>query len=344
MRIAYVVDAKYSALGISARSRAKINHNISIIEGLNYPTPYSLVNMLVKGEYDLVIFSWRFLAFELFSFHHLKRILKTLQSQSSVAVVIPDHIGEQGDLREREDILLKHIDYFLVTSDLLFSFYSQKYPEKCKGILHDIPDLDVIRAERLRIPEKKNAMIWVGNSKWGERLGFQDYKRLSSIVLPLVSRGMQIQIIDSAKQRLSNTDVLREINQSNLLIQCSTKEGTGLPLLEAAGLGVAPISTKVGVAAEILNDELSALLVEPTVDGFTEAIKWANQNLTWITETIIKNFESYCQKAEAEPIFFEAARSEHVIETVSNQDFYDFVRWFIRWCKFQIRKIYIKLK
>jgi glycosyltransferase involved in cell wall biosynthesis len=340
VRIAYVVDAQFSALGIAAQSRAKINAEISIIEALKYRTPRSLMGVLLEGDFDLVIFSWRFLAYELFSFNHLRNQLIKLRSQSSIAIVIPDHMGEQPELRFREDDLIQHVDYFLVTSKLLFSDYSGRYPEKCRGILHDIPNIDEIRQQRSRVLIKRNDIIWVGNSAWGERIGFKDYKRYSSIVLPLVARNHKIKIIDSAESRLTNQEVLREIHQSFSLIQCSTKEGTGLPLLEAAGLGVIPISTKVGVAEEVLTGELKPLLVEPNVDGFSKAITWANENFSWLPEVLIQNFEQYCHSALGEQIYFQSESSQYFNEQNFDSFNVSLIKWFLRFYKHQFRAVF----
>ena len=333
MRIAYVVDAKFSALGIAAQSRAKINAEISIIEALKYRTPRSLTRALLEGDFDLVIFSWRFLLYELFSFNHLRNQLVELRSQSSIAIVIPDHMGEQPKLRFREDDLIQHVDYFLVTSKLLFSDYSGRHPEKCRGILHDLPNIDGIRQQRSQLLKKRNDIIWVGNSVWGERIGFKDYKRYSRIVLPLVARNHKIKIIDSAKKRVTNQEVLREIHQSISLIQCSSKEGTGLPLLEAAGLGVIPISTNVGVAEEVLKGGLKPLLAEASVDDFGRAISWANENLDWLPELLIQNFEQYCKSALSEEIYFRSESSQYFNEHISDSFNLNYLKWFLRFCK-----------
>lgn len=333
MRIAYVVDARFSALGIAAQSRAQINADITIVEALAYRTPRSLAHALIEGNYDLVLFSWRFLAHELLGFRHLRNQIIKLRSQSSIAIVIPDHMGELPELRVREDDLIQQIDYFLVTNKLLYSEYSARYPEKCRGILHDIPNIDDIRRERSQKLKKSKNIIWVGNSRWGERLGFKDYKRYSRVVLPLVARFHEIKIIDSAQNRLNNQEVLREIHRSLALIQCSTKEGTGLPLLEAAGLGVIPISTKVGVAEEILVGKLKPLMVDPSVDDFCQAITWANENLDWLPQVLIQNFELYCERAFAEEMYFEDKTSRYFSENISKGLNLSFLKWIFRFYK-----------
>jgi glycosyltransferase involved in cell wall biosynthesis len=337
MRIAYVIDAKYSALGIAAQSRARINPDITIIEGLNYFSPQRITNALIDGGFELVIFSWRFLAADLFSFKYLRNSIIELGSKSSIAVVIPDHMGEDVAMQSREDLLLQHVDYFLVTNKLLFNHYSKRYPEKCKGVLHDIPDLVLIQAERSRVRDRRNDVIWVGNSTWGNRAGFKDFKGYFRIVVPLITRGFNVKVIDSAKQRLSNTDVLRNINESKALIQCSIEEGTGLPLLEAMGLGVVPITTKVGVAEELLTDTLSPLLVGHDVDEFAHIIEWARSNSGWIESNIKENFDKYCTDAKEESIFFESTPCSHLLEQSTKNDFFRRVKWVVRFCKFKLQ-------
>ena len=337
MRIAYVIDAKYSALGIAAQSRARLNPDITIIEALNYYSPWTITTALIEGDFELVIFSWRFLAADLFSFNYLRNRITELGSKSTIAVVIPDHMGEDSALQNREDLLLQNIDYFLVTSKLLFNHYSKRFPEKCKGILHDIPDVDLIQEERSRIREKRNDIIWIGNSKWGNRFGFRDYKGYFRIVDPLIMRNFKIKVIDSAEQRLGNAEVLRNINESKVLVQCSIEEGTGLPFLEAMGLGVVPVTTKVGVAEELLTASLSPLLVSHEVEEFSQAIEWAKDNSDWIESNIREKFDNYCKNAGEESIFFESIPGNHLLEHSTKNDLFHRVKWFFRFCKFKFQ-------
>ena len=338
MKIAYVVDTKVSALGIAATSRARSNPEISVIEGLNFYTPGSLVSHLRRGKYDLVIFSWRFLAFDLLSFRHLRGPIRRLFRDSSLAVVIPDHLGIDGDLAMKEALLLAEVDYFLVTSQLLFQHYTERYPDKCLGILHDMPNLeeiDVVRASASGISEE---IIWVGNSKWGERMGFKDHKRFEEIVKVLISKNYKIKVVDSALRRLSNLNVLQTIRESRYLIHCSKSEGTGLPVLEAAAVGTVPITTGVGIAEEFLVGELSPLLVSPKAEEFETALSWARENFLWLQAKLRDRFDEYVHQSLQENIYFEIDRAGHKIERSIWNEFQSGLKWAVRSLKYRLTK------
>jgi glycosyltransferase involved in cell wall biosynthesis len=58
---------------------------------------------------------------------------------------------------------------------------------------------------------------------------------------------------------------------SNIFVQASRFEGYGLSLVEAGLVGLPIITTKVGIAEELVNGT-DALIVEPTVESFARAI------------------------------------------------------------------------
>jgi glycosyltransferase involved in cell wall biosynthesis len=65
------------------------------------------------------------------------------------------------------------------------------------------------------------------------------------------------------------------LNEADLLIHTAHQEPLGRVLLEAASCGQAIIATKVGGTAEILADQVSAILVPPNdLETLTMAIRW----------------------------------------------------------------------
>ena len=188
--------------------------------------------------------------------------LKLLRNKAALAVLIPDHLGEYVKFQKSELKLLKYVDYYMVTSEFLFEKYT-KLPgtPKPTGILHDIPSVNLIRQVRAEVGRRINHQaVWIGNSKWGINQGLIDHKGFSSIIQPLKSlfesHGgcTKFEIIDSASGRKTNIEVLRTIHNSSLLLQPSESYGSGLPILEALGLGVTPITTDVGIAREVLEN------------------------------------------------------------------------------------------
>jgi len=330
LKIAYIVDTKYSALGIAAMSRAARDPSITVVEGLNYLTPWGLTVYLVKERFDLVIFSWRFLAHELYSFRYLSKAIRRLSRFSSFAIVVPDHLAVDGKLEEKEELLIHAVDYFLVTNQVLFQHYKKKYPSKCKGIFHDIPNIEALNYQKSLNNPKSDGIIWVGNSRWGERMGFRDHKRFRDIVLVLIAKDYNIRVIDSAIQKMDNSEVLTLIDENRFLIQCSRSEGTGLPVLEAAALGNVPITTPVGIAKEFLVGELEPLIVGAKVEEFEYALNWARDNISWLPEKIASRFNDYIQECIHEEIFYKSDAGRHRIRQSIRTELLLSIRWVAR--------------
>jgi len=308
-----VSDVKYSALSIAARSRAKIQ-SAEIIYAMNYKTPTLLLRDLIAKKPEVILFSWRQALIDILNVSTTQK-LRVLRTQSMLAVLIPDHLGISTNLQFEEKALLNYVDYYLVTSDELFDLYSN-----CPGIprparvLHDIPDVDLIRRVRseVRVKEQSKAS-WVGNSKWGINQGFNDHKGFYSVIKPLSAlfeshdECTKFEIIDSAIVRKSNIDVLRIISTSSVLLQSSVSEGTGLPILEALGLGVTPITTDVGIAREVLGMN-SGLIVpnDPTV--FHSLIHQERMEPSLSKDDAIEIFENYINSISHEKIHSEVQK------------------------------------
>ena len=267
-----VADVEFSALSIAARSRAKIQ-GAEIIYASKYVTPTSLIRQLIAKRPKLIIFSWRQALIDILNVSSAE-LLNSLRSHTNLAVIIPDHLGVSTKLQIAEIKLLNYVDYYLVTSHVLFEIYSNAPGiPKPAAVLHDIPDVDLIRGVRAEMGGRKhNQVTWVGNSKWGINQGFEDHKGFHSVIKPLSTLFEQhnqctyIDVIDSAVGRKSNIEVLKTIHASRLLLQSSVSEGTGLPILEALGLGVTPITTDVGIAREILGMHSHLIIPrDPTV-------------------------------------------------------------------------------
>ena len=339
MKIAYVIDKNSSALGIAAAMRQEVVPEIDVIEGLSYLTPRSLSNALIKSNYDLIIFSWRFFAFEFLSLRHIKKSIDIISSNSIIAIIIPDHLGASHLMQFREDILIRHVDYFLVTNEKLFQYYAARYPAKCKGVLHDLPNIKKIEFLRSQGIEKSRRAIWVGNSNWGKRAGIIDHKGHDLLISPLLHLGAEIRVIDSALERLSNLEVLTEIAKSTFLLQTSRSEGTGLPLLEAAGLGVIPITTNVGVAEEFLRGLLSQLISNPTPKDFLFVKDWALRNEAKLSQELIARFDDYVSAAQRESIYYDSEKSVNSISVNLWTEFKSCLLWFLRSGKYRVRHL-----
>jgi glycosyltransferase involved in cell wall biosynthesis len=151
----------------------------------------------------------------------------------------------------------------------------------------------------------RSGLIWVGNSLWGSNYGYVDHKGFAEIVQPLLKRNLPFipfRIRDSSTNRAPNEKVLREIAKSEILIQTSAHEGTGLPLLEALGVGTVPITSDVGIASEVLTGELKHLIVERSTDSFERKILELGASTEQLSNLCISAFDFYIEKVSGETI------------------------------------------
>jgi glycosyltransferase involved in cell wall biosynthesis len=252
-----IVDRIGSALWIAAKNRERTGL-YKVFVAFDYIQPSSMVSDIVKLNPKIIIFAWRSCIGFIANDFNSMRLISKLSKDTRIVVLIPDHLNTEQVCRKGHVDPLEFADYFLVTSNKLHDLYQKSsYSEKLGGVLHDIPDVQY---------RSKKTIIWVGNSQWGVNQGFRDHKGLSRLMLPafeLASKSLatlQLLVIDSNKKRLGNHEVLKKIYSSNLLVQTSESEGTGLPIVEASGLGVLLLTTNVGVAEELLVDELEFLI------------------------------------------------------------------------------------
>ena len=306
-----MVDRFDSGLGIAALTRADLDSKIHVIAALDFPSSAILLQFLIDGNYKSVLFSWRYLLLELKRDFFLKKSMNLLKLTMDIGVLIPDYQGvnlERMVLEKNEIEVLEYADFFCVTNSNLEKIYSSLYPShKFSGIYHDLPSLSNIRLIRsMGIEADPNKIIWVGNSKWGSRHGYIDHKGLSRIVEPLQevlrsrSSSYYLEVIDSANFKLDNPTVLQKIAESSFLILCSEHEGTGLPILEAIGLGAKVITTKVGIAPELFHHSGVLAIAENSAESFYEILQ--SGSLDAPRERVISVFESYVLRVSEERI------------------------------------------
>ena len=315
MKKAIVVDSIWSGLGISAKARANIDPSLVVISASSFCSPNGLLRHLSSSGYSLVLFTWRFVVRDLASGITTHKLFKELRSRVPLGVLIPDHQGLNSKMHSTELDILEMVDFYFVTSEILRRAYdSFPYSEKNLGLLHDLPDIQMIRKVRnLNNIRFKNRLIWVGNSEWGKRQGYSDHKGLQSIFKPLlgdaniVKNEFSGEIVDSNFDQIPNSEVLTKISQSTFLLQTSESEGTGLPILEACGLGIPPITTDVGIARELLGERFPHLIAEHSKDSFIQAI---SLNFPFEgSQELIDRFEEYIKECEHEQIVWSGERT-----------------------------------
>lgn len=295
MKVFFVVDTETSALHTSACQWAKKLGGTTLVAS-DFSSFGSLLKNLIVNAPDVVVFSWRqVLDLAFLSRENLKK-LEHLVTQTRVLALIADHTSNDPERMARDARLLQANVGLVPVSQRLFDQYSNLGMNPI-GILPDMPNVDLIREIRSQhIPKEVDSVIWVGNSAWGKRQGYVDHKGLRSKFEPFLRLADQSNLrlksltIDSSSKRVNQGEVLRSLAGSELLIVTSHSEGTGLPILEALGVGTNVLSTDVGIS-----NLLSAVRVLPIdsapKDYLDSYLKWRNNKFT--PQECISVFEKY---------------------------------------------------
>jgi hypothetical protein len=155
-------------------------------------------------------------------------------------------------------------------------------------------------------------VIWVGNSHWGKRQGFTDHKGFKEVVVPLQVELREhgdcfhLMIIDSHTNRMSQSQVFDEMLEASFVIQTSISEGTGLPILEGMGLGLIPLSTKVGVFPELNLTYKIMSSLNPDYSEFHNALHWIQESYPGASEEAMIEFERFVGEISNEKITYPA--------------------------------------
>jgi hypothetical protein len=276
----------------------------------------------------VIFFAWRGALIDIIKQPENLKFIKNNLQNSKILFSIPDHIGVNNKAAH-EEFILKYADGYTVVSKELYELYSDIYPlNKPAAIMQDLPNCDLINTILLEKIEKKEQIIWVGNSIWGKRLGFQDHKGYHRFVLPLFKTlddlkiTLDQKIIDRGIKFTSQVETLRKISQSKYLVQFSDSEGTGLPIIEACGLGTIPITTEVGVAKDLLKNELNDLIVEDINQAVEIIVKYKDLNigekLKNIYHLYVQNVESNIQKIDFSQVKIDNIRRGFYINNISS--------------------------
>ena len=308
MSVVFVVDSDKSALYTAACARTEVSGG-SVVVANQFSSPNSLLIFLLKKKQKTIIFSWRQGLLDCTYSAKGQYLLKKIQERTAIGVLIPDHLGLEQRHWSKELTILGLCDYYMVTSNLLFEKYSQLVPEFPPiSILHDLPNrlmIEHTRNNHLKLPHSELRVIWVGNSKWGERQGFHDHKGFQSVIRPLkilidnCEDNISFEIIDSGVSRMSYELVLQKLHQADVLIQTSNSEGTGLPILEALGLETDVMTTNVGVASEIFSQDHESKFIDRNAENILIKL----QKHSKPHPNVLRNlYLEYCQLAKSEKV------------------------------------------
>ena len=338
MKILLVSDTESSAVSIAARERAKL-FDADLIYSTNFRNPLSILDYIKRNHYGGVLFCWRGALKEGMNLPKFRKIYRQLAENTAFHCLVPDFLGLNPLFLEEERNLLANVHGYWVTSQQLFNIYTKTFRDTPpKGILHDLPDVNLISKSYSNSQELK--VFWVGNSQWGRRYGYNDHKGLQRYVKPLVSRfkstipTLNFEIIDSYEQKVSNEELIKRMSTARVVIQTSDSEGTGLPILEALGLGVVPITGNVGIASEVLQSNLSNFIVEASIENFEdtiiEALAFQNRSM------LLESYQKFIKSAQLEFITWDHFQLKYCNAPVS---FYRVIKVRIVWIYRHYRSI-----
>lgn len=331
-----VVDTPTSALSIVASQRRNLNGSEVCISS-DFSSPIELFRYLLNNQNQNILFAWRGALKEALEIKGCLELYQEIIATKTVHLLIPDLIGTTKTEISAERKVIESTHGYWVTSKELLGMYSTIFPERLPdGIFHDLPDVEEIRKVRA-IPTRKTGLIWVGNSAWGAKQGFSDHKGYGELVKPLVSifgSNFRFRVIDSHVRRWDNRSVLLEISNSQILIHASRSEGTGLPVLEALGVGTVPITTNVGVAEEVLLGKLRKLIVSRDLESFLSAVEEVINSNDDLTSECVTSFEKYISQVQTEQITW--GRRNPLIQWTRSplhRELYIKLKWFWRYLR-----------
>lgn len=346
-KIIYVVDKKGSALHTAATSRVTLSDGKILIAN-EYKSPHHLLEVICKEKKGIVLFCWRKALADIVSSRKSLKLYKQINNMFIFAFLIPDHMGLETGFERIENRLMQASDYYVVTSKILFDEYSARYPtQPPMAIFHDLPNTQLIEEIRQKFQKKDNnkiRILWVGNSRWGHHQGYKDHKGLNGYIKPLQEfinkqkNNFSLEIIDSSTENLSQFETLKRIHDSDILIQVSRNEGTGLAILEAIGLETFVLTTKVGIAAEVFSDDDPQILFDKSVAGiFTKIEDQANCNST---KPLREKYEKYIENAKQENLVYFKKTQKLIAADSQRSNLIIYAFWFYRFIIVKFNTVY----
>lgn len=170
--------------------------------------------------------------------------------------------------QEALDRYMDDAGYLVTTSKKLFAQFDPLHPQVFHYPLGVDTDFFKVLGER----GGDLTLGWAGKIR-------DPKKRVHEILLPACGESFKLEM---AQGDLTPEELLSFYNGLDVICVSSTEEGTPLPLIEAMACGCFPVTTDVGVAAELIVHGENGLIVEPTPESFRNAFEWCRENLSQI--------------------------------------------------------------
>lgn len=227
-----------------------------------------LTTRLKERDWDSIVFLWRVPLFQLVreGFFSQREIRK-------ISYCIYDH---QGDLGYKDEV--ENLETLGVAIGVVNQTLYEDYRERHKNIFY-IPDgvlTGLFKPPLVRKQDSQPIVIgWSGNTKWG---GVDDVKGFSKVIKPCIElfkknqSNVKFEFIDSSLGRIPQ-DIVAKCMQSWDVVLCTSRhEGTPNPVLEGLSVGLAVISTSVGMTRELHANGAKIRFIEQQVESLYSAI------------------------------------------------------------------------
>jgi hypothetical protein len=256
-RIVLMVNKPNWALDFNAQSIAvRLRHRFDV--RVRYA---SLQPDLRSDDPDLLfLFFWGERHYKRFQLPSSK-IIKNVASQRWQ---YQDHYGNGSD-RGFVDAYLDDCDIVTTTSVQLTHLLSRFRPDVylCpSGFESSLWHPRSAREGRMRIG-------WVGNPN-------DAGKGLRDVLLPACEGRFDLTWTDGTWTR---RQVATLYNNVDVLAISSVAEGEPLTLIEGMACGCFPVATRVGIVPELVTHGWNGLIVDGSVQAFTDALRWCEENL-----------------------------------------------------------------
>ncbi|GBC58925.1 glycosyltransferase [Stutzerimonas stutzeri] len=305
MKVLLVVDTPQWAFGSIAENlrRGMEGVEVSVIFTSGYDHYEDFLTDLKKPENksDLIHFFWRDYLLGLLDFvSNVRSEYQNIFIERKITTHVPDHLFVDDDKEiETRISLFKFVDGYFVTSRNLQKEYSNlPHIPKPHSVIHDNPLIEVSSVGEYG-DRQALEVVWVGNSKWGEYLGYSDYKGLAGIVKPAIERlkaeGFSIMYheFDKASRSAPREEVLDTMARADVVLISSLAEGTPLPLIEAMAHRCAVVTTDVGIAREVLPPVQQPFIIDRTVSAMYEALSGLGSDRLLLEQLKNQNFVAY---------------------------------------------------
>ena len=228
----------------------------------------SAVTDLIHNMYDMAV---------VLGYNSIKRIVKTAESRGyniydKVVFSGYDHLHYEAPARDPEVLFLenevdwlRNLNYFTVSSQIMYDIYERHFPDKEILIVRD-----GVNTEEFKPNGGTGRFVvgWCGHTRGNHLKGVDLISRACDKL------GLEFYAVDKMEGGLSPDEMPDFYHNIDLYVCASICEGTPNPILEASSCGLPWVSTKVGIVPELYEQSSGGIITQRDPESVTDAIKW----------------------------------------------------------------------